>query len=59
MTIYNRVIHKLMCENKLEEYDTINLSNANFYLKYNTNIIKHNEVPTLTTGCKVAVVLYE
>ena len=57
MTMQKQVIQKLLDENKLKEYDTINFGSMGFYLKYGTNIVKHNEIPTLTTGCDVAVVL--
>lgn len=59
MTIRRQVINKLLVEDKLKEYDTISLGNINFHLKYGTDIIKHNEVPTLTTKCEVAVVVKE
>ena len=57
MTIKERVIAKLMSENDLREYDVINFENMNFYLRNGTNILKHNEVPTLLTSCNVAVVV--
>ena len=57
MTKQNQAIQKLLNENKLKEYDSINLENIGYYLNYGTNIIKHNEIPTLTTNCAVAVVL--
>ena len=59
MTIRNQVINKLLVEDKLKEYDTINLGNVGYHLNYGTNIIKHNEVPTLTTKCEIAVVVEE
>ena len=59
MSKRNEIIKKMLEDNKLNEYDTINLNNINFHLKYGTNVIKHNEVPTLTTNCEVAVVVSE
>lgn len=59
MTIRNQVINKLLVEDKLKEYDTISLLNINYHLKYGTNIIRHNEVPTLTTKGEIAVVIEE
>ena len=59
MTIQNQAINKLLNEYKLEEYYTINLGNANFYLKHGTNIIKYNMSPTLTTKNNIAVVVKE
>lgn len=59
MSIKHNVIKKMLEDNILKEYDTINLDNINFYVKYGTNIIKHEEVPTLTTKCNVAVVVNE
>lgn len=57
MTLQEQTIMKLLMEGKLKTYDAINLDNINFYLKYGSNIVKHNEVPTLTTNCAVAVVI--
>lgn len=57
MTLQEQTIMKLLMEGKLKTYDVINLDNINFYLKYGSNIVKHNEVPTLTTNCAVAVVI--
>lgn len=59
MSKRNEIIKKMLEDNKLNEYDTINLNYINFHLKYGTNVIKHNEVPTLTTNCEVAVVVSE
>lgn len=59
MTIQNQAISKLLIEDRLKEYDTINLGCIGYYLNYDTNIIKHNEVPTLTTKGNIAVVIKE
>lgn len=56
MTRDERAIKKLIEIGTLNEYDTINLEYAGFYLNYNANIIKHNETPTLMTRCNVVVV---
>lgn len=59
MTTRTKVIQKLIDENKVKEFDTINLGNIGFYLNYGTSIIRHNESPTLTTKGNVAVVISE
>ncbi len=55
----DKVLTKLLNENKLKEYDTINLNNMGYHLKYGTNIIKNDISPTLTTKSALLVVLYE
>lgn len=57
MTIRHQVIRKLIRENNLQEYDVINAENINFHVKYGTNLLYHNEVPTLTTKCDLLIVL--
>ena len=59
MTLRSKAINKLISEGKLKEYDTINLGCIGYYLNYNTNIVRHNETPTLTTKGNVAVVVNE
>lgn len=59
MTIREQVINKLINEGKLKEYNVINLGFSNFYLKYGTNIVRYNELPTLTTQSSIAIVLKE
>ena len=59
MTIQEQAINKMIDENKLKPYDTIDLSSIGFYLNYGVNIIKHGIVPTLRTKSYVAVVLEE
>ena len=49
-----------MNENKLKEYDVVNLDFGNYCYKHNIDPqIKHNIVPTLTTRCNMFVVLRE
>lgn len=57
MTIQDQAIRKMMEENKLKAYDTIDLGSIGFYLNHGTNIIKHGIVPTLRTKSYVAVVV--
>lgn len=58
MTIYEQLLSRLIEKNKLEEYDGVDLNFASHHLKNNTDpTIKHNMIPTLTTGCNVVVVL--
>lgn len=57
MSLKKHVIQKLLLENKLKEYDVINCEMISFHVKYGTNIIRHNEIPTLTTKCDFLVVL--
>lgn len=59
MTKYEQAIRELSEKGQLKEYDTINLGCIGYYLNYGTNIIKHNEVPTLTTKGNIAVVIKE
>lgn len=59
MTKYEQAIRNLFEKGQLQEYDTINLGCVGYYLKYGTNIVRHNEVPTLTTKCELAVVVEE
>ena len=59
MMLKYQVLNKLITENKLKEYDSINLACYGYFFKYNTNIVKHNEIPTLLTKCEVAVVVSE
>lgn len=59
MTKYEQAIRELSEKGQLKEYDTINLGNVGYYFNYGTNIIKHNEVPTLTTKGNIAVVIKE
>ena len=59
MTHQNQTIDKLLDENKLKEFDTIDVGFIGFYRKNGTNIIKHNISPTLITKNTVAVVLKE
>jgi hypothetical protein len=51
------VIAKLVKENAIKEYDTINLEFGNFYLKQNIKIVNYNIAPTLLHKCDVAVVV--
>lgn len=59
MTTRTKVIQQMLNDNKVKEFDTINLSCVGFYLNFGTNIVRHNESPTLTTKGNVAVVISE
>lgn len=59
MSIKYNVVKKMLEDNILKEYDVINLDNIGFHVRFGTKIIKHKEVPTLTTQCSVAVVVNE
>lgn len=59
MTIKEKTIAKLYKENKIKKYNVINLSNMNFYLRNECNIVRYNEAPTLITNCEVYVVVDE
>lgn len=52
-----QVINKFINEEKLKEYSVICADNSSFHVKYGTNIITHNEVPTLTTKCGALLVV--
>lgn len=54
---YEKLLLKLMKENKLNENDAISLAFANWHYKNNTNPpINHNIAPTIITGGHVIVV---
>ena len=56
MSIYKKLIFKLLQENKLQENDVIGLEFANYNYKHNKNVtIMNNISPTLTTNCNVVV----
>lgn len=57
MTKQEQVILKLLMNDKLKKYDTINLECIGFHLKHGRDIVMHNETPTLTTKCEIAVVI--
>ena len=59
MTNRQKVLAKFLKEDKLKKYDVINLANINYHIKYGTNIIKNNEVHTLTTKGDFVVVVEE
>lgn len=60
MTNYEQLLLRLMNENKLKEYDVVNLDFGNYCYKHNIDPqIKHNIAPTLTTRCNMFVVLKE
>lgn len=56
MTRYMEAVNKLLEEGKLKENSTINLNGVGFYFNYGTNIVRDNEIPTLTTRNGIAVV---
>ena len=59
MTIREQTLRELYKEGKLKEYDVIDLDNMGYYRKFGTNIIRHNEAPTLLTKNSLVVVVDE
>lgn len=59
MKIRWQVVSNMLNENKLSLYDTINLNNMNYHIKYGSNIIKNDICPTLTTKSDILVVINE
>ena len=58
MTGYERLILRLIKEDKLEEYDCVDLGYSTYCNKHNVDpTIKHNMACTLTTHCDVVVIL--
>lgn len=60
MTNYEQLLSRLMREDKLKEYDVVNLDYGNYCYKHNIDpTIKNNIAHTLTTRCNMFVVLKE
>lgn len=60
MTNREKLITRLLCKNKLNEYDVINFDYGNYCYKNDLDPpIKNNIAHTLTTGCHIFVVLKE
>lgn len=58
MTKYERLILKLIEENKVDEYDCVDINYTSYCLKNNIKpTIRHNMVNTLTTNCEMVVIL--
>ena len=53
------MLEKISCERDLKEHDVINLAYIGMYEKYKSNVVRHNEVPTLTTKCYDLLVIRE
>ena len=57
MTIYKRLLLRLIEQNKIKKYDSISLEFGCYCFKNNVDpTIRHNIVPTLTTKCYIVVV---
>ena len=60
MTHYYRLLLRIIAENKILPYDTIDLNFAVYCDKHNKMpVIKHNSSPTITTKGNIAVVIEE
>lgn len=60
MNNYERLLSRLIREDKLKEYDVVNLDFGNYCYKHNiVPPIKNNIAHTLTTRCNMYVVLKE
>jgi len=60
LTNREKLLSRLINENKLREYDVVNLDFGNYCYKHNIDpTIKSDIVPTLTTRCNMYVVLKE
>lgn len=58
MTNYERLILRLIKEDKLEEYDCVDLNYATYCYKNNVKpTTRNNIVNTLTTNCDMVVIL--
>lgn len=58
MTKYERLLLRLMEENKLKENDVVDLNFGCYCFNHNTDpTIRHNIACTLTTKCNLVVVL--
>ena len=59
MTIREQVLRELYEKGKLKEYDVVDLNYMGYYQKYGTNIIRHNETPTILTKSHLLIMVDE